>query len=87
MSWVCFSSPERWKSVLTRLSATPDSSALSTASCKLSHDCAWHGVDTENKNNNNAKMLNPRPKIVAVVFTYLLSLCAQIIHAARGENM
>src|ERR1700674_2078383 len=52
-----------------------DSSALLTASCKLSRHCARHGVDTVNtRNNNKAKLPNPYPKTLTDDFTDLLSL-------------
>src|ERR1035437_10155438 len=57
-----------------------DSSALLTASCKLSLDCARHGVDTVSTNNNNdANMPNSSPETLTDVFTAPFSLGAQII--------
>src|ERR1700726_762775 len=64
------------------------SRALLTASCKLSLDCAQHGVDTRcTRNNNDAKMRNPCPETFTGVFTDLLSLGAQFIDAALGERL
>src|ERR1700680_1514921 len=85
----CFSSPCAMETrSASAFSDARASRALLTASCKLSLDCALHGVDTRStRNNNDAKMRNPCPETFTGVFTDLLSLDAQFINAAVGERL
>src|ERR1017187_8532684 len=78
MRLACFSSPCAMET--RSASAFSDARDSSAASCKLSLDCARHGIDTRStRNNNDAKIPNPSPETLTDVFTDSLSLSAQII--------